>query len=175
MNRVLEAAALMIAACLIAGTYGAVHNQISYAVSPDYFHAFKFHQFSIDDALRNRLGASLVGWSASWWTGMILTPPIYVACLIVRKRTPLAQTFLSAAVAIVGVAIVSGLLALVSSFFLINPGALPAYRYPEEVSDKAAFARAGTMHNFSYLGALLGLVAGIVVIWRKATARPAGA
>ena len=48
--------ALLIVACLTAGVYGALHNQISYTVSPDYFHAFKFHQFGIPEGLRGRLG-----------------------------------------------------------------------------------------------------------------------
>jgi len=32
--------------------------------------------------------------------------------------------------------------------------------YPEEVQNRVAFARAGTMHNFSYLGGFLGIVTG---------------
>ena len=33
---------LFLVACLFAGIYGALHNQISYTVSPEYFTQFKF-------------------------------------------------------------------------------------------------------------------------------------
>ena len=61
-----------------AGGYGAVHNHISYTVSPDYFHAFKFHQFGIPPELRGRVGASIVGWHASWWMGLFVGIPVPV-------------------------------------------------------------------------------------------------
>ncbi len=57
---------LLVAGCLICGLYGMLHNQISYTVAPEYFHAFKFDQFAIPNGLRNRIGASIVGWQASW-------------------------------------------------------------------------------------------------------------
>lgn len=46
---------LLAAGCLISGVYGALHDQISYTVSPEYFHAFKFRQFAIPPELQNRL------------------------------------------------------------------------------------------------------------------------
>ena len=55
---------LLAAACIVAGVYGALHNQISYSVSPEYFFAFKFHQFGIPEHLQNRIGASIVGCTA---------------------------------------------------------------------------------------------------------------
>jgi len=33
---------LLAAGCGISGLYGAAHDQISYSISPDYFHALKF-------------------------------------------------------------------------------------------------------------------------------------
>ena len=47
---------LLVLGCLIAGAYGTLHDQVSYAVSPDYFHAFKFIQFQISPHLHDRLG-----------------------------------------------------------------------------------------------------------------------
>ena len=62
---------LLMVGCLFAGLYGIIHNQISYTVSPEYFHAFKFQQFNIPPSLQNRIGASIVGWGASWWMGLL--------------------------------------------------------------------------------------------------------
>jgi hypothetical protein len=38
---------LFVLACLFAGIYGALHNQISYSVAPEYFTQFKFIKFQI--------------------------------------------------------------------------------------------------------------------------------
>jgi hypothetical protein len=46
---------LLAAGRIISGVYGALHDQISYTVSPDYFHHLKFCQFNIADHLHNRL------------------------------------------------------------------------------------------------------------------------
>ena len=54
---------LFVIACLFAGLYGVLHNQISFTVSPEYFTAFKFHRFQIQD-ISPRLGAAIVGWLA---------------------------------------------------------------------------------------------------------------
>ncbi len=73
---------LLVAGCLISGLYGMLHNQISYTVAPEYFHAFKFDQFAIPNGLHNRIGASIVGWQASWWMGLIIGVPILLVGLI---------------------------------------------------------------------------------------------
>jgi hypothetical protein len=52
---------LLAAGCLVSGAYGALHDQLSYTVSPDYFHPLKFDQFSIPSHLHNRAGAAPVG------------------------------------------------------------------------------------------------------------------
>ena len=49
MEKILLFPLLLAAGCIISGLYGAFHNQISYTVSPDYFHAFKFDQFGIPE------------------------------------------------------------------------------------------------------------------------------
>jgi hypothetical protein len=47
-------------ALVVAGCYGALHNQISYTVAPTYFHGHKFVQFGIPPEYHNRIGAALV-------------------------------------------------------------------------------------------------------------------
>src|SRR3954468_16183226 len=58
---------------LFAGIYGAVHDQVSYAISPEYFTKLKFHQFWYADfGFHPRVFAAEVGFLASWWVGMII-------------------------------------------------------------------------------------------------------
>ena len=57
---------------VLAGCYGALHDQISYTISPEYFTKVKFEQFRYADfGWPPRIMVSEVGFLASWWVGMI--------------------------------------------------------------------------------------------------------
>lgn len=151
----------------MAGLYGALHNQISFTVSPEYFYAFKFHQFHIPHPLQGRLGASIVGWCASWWMGVIIAVPV----LIVARKLSDAKSYLRHCLIAFGIvtatALVTGLAALAYALIAISETSLPGYWYPSGILDKAAFARAATMHNFSYLGGLLGIITASLYLIRR--------
>lgn len=151
---------LLAAGCLIAGLYGALHNQISYTVAPEYFHAFKFPQFGIPPGLHNRLGAAIVGWHASWWMGAIIGVPVLLAGLAMPDARSYFTRSLIAFAVVAATALAVGLGALADASATITASNLPDFWYPEGVTDRAAFARAGTMHNFSYLGGYLGIITG---------------
>src|SRR5580700_8579924 len=56
---------------VVAGMYGALHDQISYSISPEYFTKLKFRQFSYADfGWPHRVFASEVGFLATWWVGL---------------------------------------------------------------------------------------------------------
>ncbi|MGL4463467.1 MAG: hypothetical protein ACRC1K_15055 [Planctomycetia bacterium] len=151
---------LLAAGCLIAGVYGALHNQISYTVSPDYFFAFKFHQFAIPDELRGRVGAAIVGWYASWWMGLIIGAPVLLVGLVLPDWKAYVVHGLAAFGVVVFTALVVGLGSLGYAFCTISDGTPLLRWFPDGVKDHVAFARAGTMHNFSYLGGGVGIVTG---------------
>jgi hypothetical protein len=155
---------LLIVACLTAGLYGALHNQISYTVSPDYFHAFKFHQFGIPEGLQGRVGASIVGWFASWWMGLFIGVPVLLVGLIMPGWKLYLSRCLIAFGVVAGTALLVGLGALIYACFTVSETSLTGYWYPEMVDDRVAFARAGTMHNFSCLGGFLGIITGSVYL-----------
>jgi hypothetical protein len=71
MLKLALAPVLLVIACLFAGMYGVVHNQISYTVSHEYFTQFKFYQFGIEH-VPNRFGVAVVGWNAAWWMGIVI-------------------------------------------------------------------------------------------------------
>ena len=146
---------------MLAGAYGAIHNQISYSVSPDYFHAFKFIQFDIDAALQNRVGASLVGWYASWWMGLIIGIPIYLITVFVKGWRPFMQAYLRIAGLVILITFAVGIAALLYSYILISADSLPWWMESRDVSHPIAFARAGTMHNYTYFGGIMGLGIGL--------------
>ncbi len=155
---------LLAAGCLISGVYGALHDQISYTVSPEYFHAFKFRQFAIPPELQNRLGASIVGWEASWWMGVVIGVPVLLVGLIVPGWKPYLRHGLIAFVVVAVTAMLIGLSGLIYAYFTVTEASVANYFLPFPVADRVAFFRVGTMHDFSYLGGVIGIVTACIYL-----------
>ena len=159
MAKLLALPFLIVSACLLAGLYGMVHNQISYTVGPDYFHAFKFLQFNIAEALPYRVGAAIVGWRASWWMGLVIGVPIAALALLMPSAGQMIRAFLGAAVIVVAITLVLGVSSLA---FTVDPSRYDLFHIPPGVQDPARFVRAGLMHDASYVAGLVGLLAGVI-------------
>ena len=68
-----------------------------------------------------------------------------------------------------------GIVALSIAFITVDPNTVGEFtRYNNDIIDDAAFARAGAMHDFSYLGGFVGIITGgISVFWfRKHLSHP---
>jgi hypothetical protein len=160
---------LLAAGCFLSGAYGALHDQISYSVSRDYFHHLKFHQFGIRARLHNRLGATLVGWYATWWMGLLIGVPL----LTIGLYLPDARTYLThclTAFAVVAVtALATGLFGLLRTRRNVTLVSGWICELPEGVVDTFGFVRVAVMHSWSYLGGFLGILTGtvylIVALW----------
>ncbi len=159
---------LFVVACIFAGVYGAIHNQISYTVAPEYFTKFKFHQFGLIH-FQDRIGAAIVGWNAAWWMGVIIGIVLIPLGLLI----PGNANYLWGMIRVFGIVAITtlivGLVALAIAFATVDPETVGEFtRYDNEITDDAAFARAGTMHNFSYFGGLIGIITGaIAVFWQR--------
>jgi hypothetical protein len=165
---------VVLLAIVVCATFGALHNQVSYTVSPDYFHAFKFYQFEVAEPLRNRWGASLVGVGASWWMGVPLGLVLGIPTLLQPTRRGFVRATVLSIVTMLAVTMATGAIGLVLADSLVEaPARLEIYE-GVPVQNPAAFWRAGSMHNFSYLGAAVGLVPALCVqglVWRNEVRR----
>lgn len=156
---------LIIIVCLFAGVYGMLRNQVSYTVSPEYFTKFKFIHFGITYQYADRLASAYVGFLASWWMGLIISP---IVMLFARKIDENRQYF--------RLMIKAFFVVLLTSFTLALLALLSAYAFPDifkfkmirkGVLDNLAFSRAGTMHNFSYLGGIIGIFSAWIYLRKK--------
>jgi len=167
MAKLMLVPVLLAVACLFAGTYGAVHNQISYTVSPEYFTQFKFHQFNIEN-IPHRFGAAIVGWEAAWWMGIVIGVVLIPAGLVIRGTRDYFWGMIRVFAIVASTTLVVGLAALAIAFATVDRNSVGDFtRYGNEISDDVAFARAWTMHNFSYLGGLIGIITGGIAIYRQ--------
>jgi MFS family permease len=167
---------LLVAACALAGVYGALHDQISYTISPDYFSALKFHLFEIPPGLQDRRGAAIVGFQATWWLGALIGAPLAMAAMVIPGAWPYAKHTLAAFAVALATALGVGLVGLMLAAMTISNADLPYYAFPEGVADQVSFVRVAVMHDFSYLGGFLGLGAGLIYLalvgWRMRERSP---
>lgn len=154
-------------ACLIAGLYGMLHNQVSYTVSPDYFHAFKFHQFRFPEALRHRGGASLVGFLASWWTGLAIGPVLFMTYHRRLQSCPPARMMLRGFGLTLLITAGVGAAGLGLGVLFVSPEL--ARLAPPDALDPLAFVRSGMMHDCSYFGGVVGTVIAALIVRPPAT------
>lgn len=154
---------------LIGGLYGALHDQLSYTVSPEYFTHFKYFQFGFDPQrfVGHRPTVAVIGFLATWWVGLFIA--VFLAPLSLMFKNPLhmRRELLRATGITLGTAMVCSMLGLGYGWFLIHT-APPGWYLPEGLADEHSFLSVGSMHNMGYLGGVLGLcVAVTVMVWRK--------
>ena len=153
----------IVAAMLTAGVYGAVHDQISYTVSPEYFTRFKFPEFGLlNSTVPERVRAAEVGFLASWWMGIPIGLLTGVAGFLQPTAALMRRALLWSLPIIVGFAFVVGLLGLIYGIAHTRTIDLASYSgwfIPDGVVDMRRYLCAGYMHNASYLGGVLAVPA----------------
>ena len=164
----------MILAPLIGGLYGIIHDQITYTISPEYYTKFKFYQFGLvtagDEAIlpNPRIQVSMVGFRATWWMGIPIGIILGLVGLVHQQARTMFQTTLKAFVVTILIAFLTGLVGLAYGFLVLKNSEL-SWSMPDNLMDKTSYIAVGSMHNFSYLGGLTGLIGGIIytLIQRK--------
>ncbi len=153
---------------MIAGAYGIVHDQITYAISPEYFTCFKFQQFGYADlGLGERWFVIAIGFLATWWVGFFSGWFLWRLGVDRDGNPPRPSAIIRRFTLIVGCGFLCGIAGYFYGRHKVSSGAFEDWLpYTESigVNDPAAFVTVGQIHNFGYLGALLGLViAGVAV------------
>jgi hypothetical protein len=176
MNKFASLLLILIIAPLFGGIYGVIHDQITYSVSEEYYTKFKFIQFGLENwglgqnigtrktpeiVLDNpRFGAAIVGTLATWWVGLIIGVFLGFVGLIHKNGKEMFTASIKAIGLTTVIALLTGLIGLLyGKLFLVeNP---PHWFLPDNLINREHFIMVGAMHNFSYLGGLIGLIAGI--------------
>lgn len=184
-NKIVVLVLIILVSPVIAGSYGIIHNQITYTISPEFFTKFMFYRFGLDEYFNEsqRLGASIVGFLSYWWLGipigMILA---VVGCIFDNGKTMLKQTLWAIFIVIL-IAFTTPFISVIVYFSEEFINSLSYTQYivstpeflPEGViiQDQFRFYLVGLIHDLSYLGGLLGLIAGIIyLIWKFRKVKP---
>jgi hypothetical protein len=154
---------------VLAGVYGILHDQFTYTISAEYYTKFKFYQFGLAEDVKGgeaifqspRLAVAAVGFMATWWTGILIGLGIGTTGLFQADAKTMFKSSIKAVVIAMALAAITGLIGLAyGGFYLANTKV--DWWLPDNLIDKKSFIMVGSMHNFSYIGAVIGLLGGIV-------------
>lgn len=164
---------------MLAGIYGALNDEITYSISHEYFTCLKFPQFHYIDlgfpprvyvAEIGFVAAACAGFFAGWFLARVTVPGSLPGAALRRTLTGLLLVWASAFAA-----------ATVAFLVGVSRGPDPDYSGWREIEARAGildlpgFVRVAYIHNASYAGAAIGLVAAILRLRRfKATNRQLG-
>ena len=156
----------------IAGLYGILHDQVTYAISPEYFTKLKFQQFRYADfGLGNRVFASTIGFLATWWVGLI--GAWFLARRLIPnqpRRTAFGQ-ICNGMICIFGFALSFGILGYVYGLWRGPHADYSSWQWALQrfdVTDHWSFVRVAYIHNAGYLGGIIGLIVALTGIRPKA-------
>ncbi|MBI5371939.1 MAG: hypothetical protein HZA79_07925 [Sphingobacteriales bacterium] len=153
---------------LLAGVYGILHDQVTYSISPEYFTKFKYIQFGFgpSDFGGHRQTVAVIGFLATWWTGTFIGLGLGLTGLIFGDFRIMRKSISKAVFLVFCTAALAGLLGfLYGKYYLATTGV--NWWIPDDTIDRKNFIVVGSIHNSSYLGGLVGLMAGIVYLIRQ--------
>jgi len=150
----------IVVAMLAAGIFGAVHDQISYSVAPEYFTRFKFLQFRLlDPAIPERVRVTQIGFMASWWMGLPLGLLIGLGGFLQQTAGRMMRVLGLSILLSFGFALVFALCGLAYGYVQTRHIDLGDYRgwfLPPGVAVRS-FLCTGYMHNAAYIGGALAI------------------
>ncbi len=163
MTRLLLLFAYLLLALIVAGLFGALHDQISYTIAPEYFTRFKFIQFDLEYAgTPERLRVAQIGFLASWWMGVPIGLLAGLAGFVQRDARAMRRALLWSLPVIVGFTLLFALGGLAYGFVQTREFDLADYAgwfIPDGLEQPRNYLCAGYMHNAAYLGGALAIPA----------------
>lgn len=149
-------------AVVMASLYGALHDQVTFTILPEYFTVFKFDQFGFQDWGNNnpRATTAWIGILATWWMGLFIG--IFQSLVgLMHKDHKLMFRYVSNAILItLGITILFGIFGCIVGYFDYNSHLDCCFPY--EIKDKRSFIIVGAIHNYGYTGGQFGALAGII-------------
>jgi hypothetical protein len=165
----------VITAVILASLYGIVHDQITYGISSEYYTKFKFYQFGLIESpnafvSNPREMAVIVGVMATWWMGLLIGLLLYIAAFNIRPAGYNISVIVKAMLLTILVTFLVGLSGLVYGLLFLSGQTKENLKYlelPENLENIDRYLMVGTMHNFSYMGGTMGLIAAILYIKKR--------
>jgi hypothetical protein len=160
---------------IVAGAYGAIHDQLTYSISPEYFTRLKFRQFSYADfGLPERLFVAEIGFLATWWVGLVAGWLLARVSVPNQSREVATRQVLAGSSMVLAAALIAGGV----GYALGRPsGADADYTAWRPLGSQLGiaeledFVHVAYIHIAGYVGGLVGLVAALAYAYGERRAR----
>jgi hypothetical protein len=156
---------VMIASALLAGFYGILHDQLTYTISHEYFTKFKYAQFGFEPAWfgGDRPTVGIIGFLATWWVGLFIGTGLGLVALLLPDVAAMRKAVTRAIGLVYSTAVLAGVAGfLYGKYCLTTTGV--NWWLPANLAHKNDFITVGSIHNFGYVGGLIGLLIGILYL-----------
>lgn len=159
----------IILCCLMAGTYGILIDQLTYTVSPEYYTQYKFplYQLSTFEFGGERMSAVVIGFWATWWTGLIIGVGLGLTGFIFEERRERRRNLVVAVAIVLVTTIVMGFAGYLYGLVVEVDELVEHRMLIRNLSDPVSFVVVGSIHHYSYVGAFLGLFLGISYLFTQ--------
>lgn len=145
--------------------YGILHDFITSKISPEFYTKLTFLKFGILDGDGREFdgnwtfGLIWVGFFSTWWFGLLSGSILGVVGMkYTNGKKTLSKTFKSILI-VVGITIIFGFIGY--GIAELNPSEIITnYNFPFEIENKEEFNKVSKIHNFSYIGGIVGLIIG---------------
>lgn len=160
---------IILVAIVIASIYGVGHDQVTYSISPEYYTKYKFIQFNLADSgaaqhmTQPRSAVVMTGVKGTWWMGLMIGVVLGLIAFIFRDADTMFSSVLQALWLVLLIVIVAGVTGgLYGHYVLVRKGV--GWWMPGNLVDRGAYITVGSIHNFSYVGGIAGLVIGVIFL-----------
>lgn len=174
MKKTLTFLLIIILYVIFASFYGIINDHITYSISSEYYTRFKFLQFGLTEEgieVQNpRLMVTVTGIIATWWMGLIIGIVMGLVNLIQKSWQNMLKVSLIAILINIFTVTLFGCLGYLYAVLFLPiqwEDYLTFWGVPYETVDIANFIRVEAIHNFSYIGALIGLIIAILYTIRQ--------
>ena len=156
-------------ALLVGGLYGIINDEFTYTLSQEYYTKFKFYQFRLafdgNEAIlpHPRLAVAQVGFMATWWMGMLIGLILSLVGLSLPNAKTMFVTLAKTLVLVLSITFILALAGLCYGWWHLSQTGV-TWWLPHNLINTKAFIAVGSMHNFSYLGGIAGLLCGIAYL-----------
>ena len=163
---------IILVATVIAAIYGVGHDQVTYSISPEYYTKYKFIQFDLADSAaaqhmtQPRSAVVMTGVKATWWMGVLIGMILGLVAFIFPDADSMFSYALRALWLVLLVVIIGGVAGgLYGHYVLAGKGV--GWWMPANLVDRTAYITVGSIHNFSYAGGAVGVLAGAIFLILK--------
>lgn len=159
----------IIISTVIASLYGAIHDQVTYSISSEYFTVYKFDQFGFLDWGNNnpRLTTALIGVLATWWVGLYIGIFQGLVGFIHQNHKLMFKHVINAISITLVVTVIFGIFGFVMG--KLDTQTYENCCFPYNIKDVKSFKIVGSIHNYGYAGGEIGALIGVAyqIIMRR--------